>query len=94
MRRRLSVPEVAALKYKVPFWPLGPALAVLFMVFVIGVLGYVEDTRVSLYVGLLWIALMSAIWVGVVRPRLAAQKAVAQASPPESRLHPLQQEAL
>lgn len=94
MRRRLSAPEVAALKYKVPFWPLGPALAVLFMVFVIGVLGYVEDTRVSLYVGLLWITLMSAIWVGVVRPRLAAQKVVAQAAPPESRLHPLQQEAL
>ena len=82
MRRGLSAQETAALKYKVPFWPLGPALAVAFLVLVIGVLGYVEDTRVSLYVGLLWIVLMSAVWRWMVRPRLAARRAAAQASQP------------
>ena len=82
MRRGLSAQETAALKYKVPFWPLGPALAMAFLVLVIGVLGYVEDTRVSLYVGLLWIVLMSAVWRWMVRPRLAARRAAAQASQP------------
>ncbi|MFX8223314.1 proline-specific permease ProY, partial [Acinetobacter baumannii] len=44
MRRRLSAEEVRALKFKVPLWPVGPALAIAFMLFVIGVLGYMEDT--------------------------------------------------
>jgi histidine transporter len=62
MRRRLSAEEVRALKFKVPLWPVGPALAIAFMLFVIGVLGYVEDTRVALYVGAGWVALLSLAW--------------------------------
>ncbi|MEE3154363.1 MAG: amino acid permease, partial [Pseudomonadota bacterium] len=42
MRRRLSAEEVRALKFKVPLWPVGPALAIAFMLFVIGVLGTME----------------------------------------------------
>lgn len=72
MRRRLSPQETAALKYKVPLWPLGPALAVVFMVFVIAVLGYAEGTRVSLYVGIVWVILMSALWHFVVQPKRVA----------------------
>lgn len=70
MRRRLSPQEIAALKFKVPFWPIGPFLAVAFMVFVICVLGLGETTRVSLYVGLAWIVLMSVFWWFTVRPRM------------------------
>ena len=68
MRRRLSAEEVRALKFKVPLWPVGPALAIAFMLFVIGVLGYMEDTRVALYVGAGWVALVSAAWHLRVKP--------------------------
>ena len=57
-----------ALKFKVPLWPVGPALAIAFMMFVIGVLGYMEDTRVALYVGAGWVALVSAAWYLRVKP--------------------------
>jgi histidine transporter len=76
MRRRLSAEEVRALKFKVPLWPVGPALAIAFMLFVIGVLGYMQDTRVALYVGAGWVALMSAAWYVRVRP--AASNALAE----------------
>jgi histidine transporter len=32
------------------------------MLFVIGILGYEQDTRIALYVGAGWIALVSAGW--------------------------------
>jgi histidine transporter len=69
MRRRLSTEEVAALKFKVPLWPVGPALAIAFMLFVIGVLGYTEDTRIALYVGAGWIVLMSMAYRFGVKPK-------------------------
>ncbi|CAJ0714611.1 MULTISPECIES: amino acid permease [Ralstonia] len=72
MRRRLSAEEVRALKFKVPLWPVGPALAIAFMLFVIGVLGTMEDTRVALYVGAGWVLLMSAAWYLRVKPNAAA----------------------
>jgi histidine transporter len=71
MRRRLSAEEVAALKFKVPLWPVGPALAIAFMLFVIGMLGYMEDTRIALYVGAGWIVLMSAAYHFGVKPKQA-----------------------
>ena len=60
MRRRLSSAEVAALKFKVPLWPVAPALTIAFMGFVIVMLGWFEDTRVALYVGAAWLALLAA----------------------------------
>ncbi len=71
MRRRLPAREVAALKFKVPLWPVGPALAIAFMLFVIGVLGYRDDTRVALYVGAGWILLMSLAYQFGVKPKQA-----------------------
>jgi histidine transporter len=72
MRRRLSRAETAALKFKVPFWPVGPALTILFMVFVIAMIGYVEDTRVALYVGFAWLLLLALVYATRIRPKLAA----------------------
>ena len=46
------------------------------MIFVISVLGLAEATRVSLYVGLAWIVLMSLLWRFIVRPRMTAGAAV------------------
>ncbi|MDY7820563.1 proline-specific permease ProY, partial [Burkholderia pseudomallei] len=64
--------EVRALKFKVPLWPVGPALAIAFMLFVIGVLGTMEDTRVALYVGAGWVLLMSTAWYLRVKPNAAS----------------------
>ncbi|MBN9116145.1 MAG: proline-specific permease ProY, partial [Pandoraea sp.] len=58
-------------KFKVPLWPVGPALAIAFMLFVIGVLGFMEDTRVALYVGAGWIVLMSVAYQFGVKPKEA-----------------------
>lgn len=71
MRRRLSRAEVAALKFRVPFWPVAPALTILFMVFVIAMLGYFDDTRAALYVGLAWLALLALVFFARIRPKLA-----------------------
>jgi len=51
MRRKMSAAEVAELKFPVPFWPVGPLLAIAFMVFVIAVLGYFPRTQAALVVG-------------------------------------------
>ncbi len=45
---------------------MAPILAIAFMVFIFGVLGYFESTRIALYVGVVWLALLAiayAVWV-------------------------------
>ncbi|WP_456292094.1 amino acid permease [Pseudomonas sp. AK106] len=66
MRRSMSAEEVAQLKFPVPFWPVAPIVATLFMVFVFGVLGYFPDSQAALAVGAVWIGLLVvAYWVWV-----------------------------
>ncbi|WP_440509167.1 amino acid permease, partial [Serratia ureilytica] len=66
MRRTLSPEETRQLSFPVPWWPVAPALATAFMAFVIGLLGYFEESRIALYVGLVWIALLTvAYWLWV-----------------------------
>ncbi|SMG58665.1 amino acid permease [Paraburkholderia susongensis] len=79
MRRRLSRAEVAALKFRVPFWPVAPALTVAFMGFVIVMLGWFEDTRVALYVGAIWLALLAVVFYVRIRPKFAAASRQAEA---------------
>lgn len=61
-RRRLSADEVKALKFKVPGGVATTMVGLLFLIFVIGLIGYHPDTRVSLYVGFAWILLLLAGW--------------------------------
>ncbi|AJK49519.1 amino acid permease [Burkholderia plantarii] len=63
MRRRLTRAEVDALKFRVPLWPVGPALAIAFMVFVVVMIGWFDDTRVALYVGLGWLAALGVAYL-------------------------------
>jgi histidine transporter len=66
MRRSMSSEEVAQLKFPVPFWPVAPIVATLFMVFVFGVLGYFPDSQAALVVGAVWIGLLvAAYWIWV-----------------------------
>lgn len=66
MRRKLSVAEIKALDFPVIGWPIAPAFAIIFMLFILAMMGYFPDSRPAIYVGagwliLLWIAYM--IWV-------------------------------
>lgn len=62
MRRSMSKENVARLTFPVPFWPVAPILTILFMAFIIAVLGYFPDTRIAMYVGLAWVILMTLAW--------------------------------
>lgn len=76
MRRKMSKAEAAELKFPVPFWPYAPLAAIGFMLFVIGVLGYFEDTRSALLVGAAWVALVVAghfLWSRVLAPGAEAE---------------------
>ena len=78
MRRSMSREQVAALKFPVPLWPVGPAVAIAFMVFVFGVLGYFPDTQPALWVGAVWIALLGAAFSIWVKPAAAARAEAAR----------------
>jgi histidine transporter len=70
-RRKMTADEQAALKFPVPLWPYGPIAAIVFMVFIFGVLGWFPDTRVAIVVGVVWLALLAVGYRIWVRPQLA-----------------------
>lgn len=68
MRRSMTKEQVAELKFPVPFWPYTPAAAIVFMLFVFGVLGYFPDTQAALLVGAVWIVLLVVAYLLWVKP--------------------------
>lgn len=54
-----------------PFWPVAPLLTLLFMGLVIAVLGMVEETRIALIAGLVWLGLLTIIWYAKVKKNRA-----------------------
>ncbi|ASV36219.1 proline-specific permease ProY [Pseudomonas sp. NS1(2017)] len=68
MRRSMTKEQVAELKFPVPFWPYAPAAAIVFMLFVFGVLGYFPDTQAALLVGAVWIVLLVLAYLLWVKP--------------------------
>ncbi|WP_419794475.1 amino acid permease [Pseudomonas palleroniana] len=68
MRRSITREQVAELKFPVPFWPYAPAAAIVFMLFVFGVLGYFPDTQAALLVGAVWIVLLVVAYLLWVKP--------------------------
>ncbi|MDF2642151.1 MAG: proline-specific permease proY [Pseudomonas sp.] len=70
MRRSMSADEAAQLKFAVPFWPYGPAAAIVFMLFIFGVLGYFPDNRAALVAGVVWIGLLLVAYHIWVKPNL------------------------
>ncbi|BCS46994.1 MULTISPECIES: amino acid permease [Pseudomonas] len=69
MRRSMNRDEAAQLKFAVPFWPYGPAVAIVFMLFIFGVLGYFPDNRAALIVGAIWIVLLLIAYGLWVKPK-------------------------
>ncbi|UFI44771.1 amino acid permease [Pseudomonas savastanoi] len=69
MRRSMNRDEATQLKFAVPFWPYGPAAAIVFMLFIFGVLGYFPDNRAALIVGAIWIVLLLIAYGVWVKPK-------------------------
>ncbi|MEQ9861574.1 proline-specific permease ProY [Pectobacterium cacticida] len=57
-RRRLNPNEVKALAFPLRGGIATSICGIIFLLFIIGLIGYFPDTRVSLYVGIIWIALL------------------------------------
>lgn len=54
-RKTLSKEQVNRLSYKALFYPVGPYLAIAFLLLVLGLMAYFPDTRIALIVGPIWI---------------------------------------
>ncbi|MHA6820678.1 amino acid permease [Ralstonia pseudosolanacearum] len=61
-RRGLSVLERKALAFRMPFWPYGSYIALAFLGLVVALMAYFPDTRVALYVGPGWLALLTVCY--------------------------------
>lgn len=59
-RRKLSREQVNALAFPLPGGAATAAVGVVFLVFIIGLIGYFPDTRIALYAGMVWILLLLA----------------------------------
>lgn len=68
-RRRLSADEVKALKFRMPGGVATTSVGLIFLAFIIGLIGYYPQTRISLYVGAGWIVLLLLAWAGLKRYR-------------------------
>lgn len=72
LRGRVARGEVPESAYRAPGGAVGSWIGVAFMVFVIGVLGWNESSRVSFVVGLVWVLLLAGFWLVSGRRRYAA----------------------
>ncbi|WP_441776107.1 hypothetical protein [Leifsonia xyli] len=67
MKQRIRREGMLPSEFPVPLWPGASVATLVFLVFVIGVLGWFEDTRIALVVGVVWIALLLAAYQLCVR---------------------------
>ncbi|MDE9447039.1 amino acid permease [Xenorhabdus bovienii] len=71
MRRQMSAEDIKSLKFPVPMWPIAPAITIVFMVGVIVLLGYFEQTRDALYVGIGWVLVLTLAYSFCVKKKLS-----------------------
>lgn len=62
MRRRISADERRQLAFPVFLYPVSVMFALVMMVLAIILIGYAPDTRVALYTGIGWVALLGIAW--------------------------------
>lgn len=62
-RRQLSADEVKKLRFRMPGGVATTSAGLVFLVFIIGLIGYYPQTRISLYVGCGWIVLLLLTWM-------------------------------
>jgi AAT family amino acid transporter len=61
-RKSLKQNEVKQLKYKLPLFPFTSYISLAFLGFVIILMAFSEDTRVALYIGPLWLGILTAVY--------------------------------
>ncbi|MEB3766829.1 amino acid permease [Acinetobacter sp. MD2] len=71
MRKKLTADEIKKLDFPVIAWPIAPILATAFMLFIIAMIGYFPDSRPALYVGAIWLLLLTIAYYVWVRPKQA-----------------------
>ncbi|MCI4069613.1 proline-specific permease ProY [Dickeya dianthicola] len=59
-RRKLSREQANALAFPLPGGAATAVVGIVFLVFIIGLIGYFPDTRIALYAGMVWMALLLA----------------------------------
>ncbi|WP_051396144.1 amino acid permease [Ignatzschineria larvae DSM 13226] len=78
MRRTLSPEEQKALKFPIPFWPVGPLIAIAFMVFVIGILAYYPPARGAFYAGIIWLVWLVLAYYFWTKPQMVKRAAAGE----------------
>lgn len=68
-RRSLSKAEVARCEFRMPGWPLTSYAALAFMIFVLGIMAWVEDTRLGVIAGGMWLTYLADIYWAVYRKK-------------------------
>jgi proline-specific permease ProY len=71
-RRSLSAEQVKALEFPLRGGIFTSVIGIIFLVFIIGLIGYFPDTRVSLYAGLVWVVVLLAGYCFVKKSAKAA----------------------
>jgi amino acid transporter, AAT family len=61
-RKSLKQNEVKQLKYKLPLFPFTSYISLAFLGFVIILMAFSEDTRIALYIGPLWLGILTAVY--------------------------------
>lgn len=80
-RAGLSNAERAALKYRMWLWPLSSYLALAFLILVVGLMAYFEETRVALYIGPAFLVMLTVLfYVFKLSPSTMEQRAAGSAS--------------
>ena len=71
MRRRRSREGSGPSPFPTPWWPAASWLALAFMIGVVVLLGFFEDTRMSLMIGAVWVILLALAYPLTRRTREA-----------------------
>lgn len=66
MRYKMTKQNNLKFQFPTPLWPTGTIVSIIFMVFIIGLLGLFDSTRPALYVGLIWIIGLAVVY-GIVK---------------------------
>ncbi|WP_085528624.1 amino acid permease [Kocuria massiliensis] len=75
MRRQRRREDTGPSPFPTPLWPVASWAALAFMVFVIVLLGFFEDTRMSLIIGAVWLVLLAVLYPLTRRSRQRAESA-------------------
>lgn len=75
MRRRRRLDGEGPSPFPTPWWPVASWAALAFMVFVVVLLGFFEDTRMSLIIGAAWLILLAILYPLTRRTRAASESA-------------------